>query len=406
MKWIKGCLWIFLVLILAGCSSLRVMEQGTSSDDDSKQSEHEVQGDVTVSESHSLTKASSKIFSTPSTTMSSSTTTESIVTTQEMKPTEVTSTALETYTIQAGDTLYSLARRFGTTVEAITSINNIADESIIEAGQVIRLPNGGDETPLPDVPTQASQTEVPSNEDSVDLQVVEESTQTDYASISNTDLSWWYQPGPPSSIAGDVASLLTAHNVYWQLPHGRPIVYLTIDEGYEYETNTTEILQVLRDKGVKATFFVTGSYVNANPSLISQMVAEGHQLGNHTIQHLRAANALDQGTDTFIQDVVGLNQQVPAMTKLHRPPEGGYSERSLQILDDLGYKTVFWSFAYRDWLTDDQPDPATAKQTILNNLHSGSILLLHAVSDTNVAILGEVIDGIHAAGYAIELLPE
>ena len=198
---------------------------------------------------------------------------------------------------------------------------------------------------------------------------------------------------------------MSGHNVYWQLNPGRPVVYLTFDEGYEFGNNTSQILATLRDKGVKATFFLTGSYADNNPSLVQQMINDGHQLGNHTINHYRAATALNQTDELFISDVVDLNAKVPSMTKLHRPPEGGYSERSLQILDDLGYTTVFWSFAYRDWLTDDQPDPTWAKQVILGNLHSGSIILLHAVSNTNVAILGEVIDGIYAAGYSIELMP-
>lgn len=228
---------------------------------------------------------------------------------------------------------------------------------------------------------------------------------TGYGHIPNDDLSWWYQVGPPSTISWDVANLLSGHRVYWQMSNARPVVYLTIDEGYEYNNNTATILDTLSTKGVKATFFLTGSYVNNNPGLVQRMINEGHQLANHTINHYRASTALAQSDDLFIQDVVQLNQMVPSMTKLHRPPEGGYSQRSLQILDDLGYTTVFWSFAYRDWLTDAQPDPAQATQTILSNLHNGSILLLHAVSNTNTAILGDVIDGIYSRGYSIELLP-
>lgn len=227
----------------------------------------------------------------------------------------------------------------------------------------------------------------------------------DYSGISNADLSWWYQPGPPSTISGDVAAILAGHQVYWQLNPASPTVYLTFDEGYEYGDNTAQILATLKEKGVKATFFLTGSYVDNNPGLVQQMINDGHQLGNHTVHHYRASNALNEGDQVFISDVVDLNAKVPAMTKLHRPPEGGYSERSLRILDDLGYTAVFWSFAYRDWLTDNQPDPEEAKQVILSQLHNGSIILLHAVSNTNVAILGEVIDGIIERGYAIELLP-
>ena len=70
---------------------------------------------------------------------------------------------------------------------------------------------------------------------------------------------------------------------------------------------------------------------------------------------------------------------------------GEYSEKSLAMTKNLGYKTIFWSFAYHDWDKNNQPNPDTAKQTILNGIHNGSIMLVHAVSKTNTEILDEVI---------------
>lgn len=233
-----------------------------------------------------------------------------------------------------------------------------------------------------------------------------ESTTTNYLNYSNKDLSWWYRPGTPkATIDSGVAAMIAKYNVYWQLPTTQKVVYLTFDEGYEYKQNTLSILNTLKTKGVKATFFITGGYYNSHPELVKKMMAEGHQVANHTINHYRASTALNDSTQKYIDDVVNLDKLVPGMVKLHRPPEGGYSERSLKILKDLGYKTVFWSFAYRDWETANQPDPVAAKQKILDNIHPGSILLLHAVSDTNVSILGDVIDGIRAKGYVIQQLP-
>lgn len=233
-----------------------------------------------------------------------------------------------------------------------------------------------------------------------------ESTTTNYLGYSNKDLSWWYRPGTPkATIDSGVAAMIAKYNVYWQLPTTQKVVYLTFDEGYEYKQNTLSILNTLKTKGVKATFFITGGYYKSHPELVKKMMAEGHQVANHTINHYRASTVLNESTQKYIDDVVNLDKLVPGLVKLHRPPEGGYSERSLKILKDLGYKTVFWSFAYRDWETANQPDPVVAKQKILDNIHPGSILLLHAVSDTNVSILGDVIDGIRAKGYVIQQLP-
>ncbi len=234
-----------------------------------------------------------------------------------------------------------------------------------------------------------------------------------YAVYSNEDLSWWYRrpaPGERATIDAGIQSLISSYGAVWQLaPSGQKRVYLTMDAGYEFENNTTEILDIAAAKGVPITFFITGSYLNNNFGLVQRMINEGHQVGNHTQRHLRASAALETSTQTFISDLLELEMNYLSLTgrpmpKLYRPAEGGYSERSLKIAKDFAYTTVFWSFAYRDWLTDDQPDPDAAFDLIMSELHDGSILLLHAVSDTNVAILPRLIDAIRAEGYTFVLL--
>ncbi|HHU03910.1 MAG TPA: polysaccharide deacetylase family protein [Fastidiosipila sp.] len=226
-------------------------------------------------------------------------------------------------------------------------------------------------------------------------------------------MSWWYRrpaPGERATIDAGIQSLISSYGAVWQLaPSGQKRVYLTMDAGYEFENNTTEILDIAAAKGVPITFFITGSYLNNNFGLVQRMINEGHQVGNHTQRHLRASAALETSTQTFINDLLELEMNYLSLTgrpmpKLYRPAEGGYSERSLKIAKDFAYTTVFWSFAYRDWLTDDQPDPDAAFDLIMSELHDGSILLLHAVSDTNVAILPRLIDAIRAEGYTFVLL--
>ena len=90
---------------------------------------------------------------------------------------------------------------------------------------------------------------------------------------------------------------------------------------------------------------------------------------------------------------------------LFRPPMGEYSTRSLAVAQSLGYKTMNWSFAYKDWETGNQPDEAWAQQKMLNDVHGGAIYLIHAVSKTNAAVLGNVIEGIRAKGFEIAEYP-
>jgi peptidoglycan-N-acetylmuramic acid deacetylase len=244
-------------------------------------------------------------------------------------------------------------------------------------------------------------------------------TTADPGTLSNEKLSWYYTvPSPlgenrPASIPASVRNLAGPYDVIWQHPQeGRKVVYLTMDEGYEFETNTTEILDTAKLKGVPITFFITGGYLRDHPELVGRMVDEGHLVANHTVSHPNLPALLDEkGRDALLAELDDLaadfkNTIGIDLPKLVRPPEGAYSESVLAILRQAGYRAVFWSFAYRDWLTAEQPDPAAAMDKILGQLHDGSILLLHAVSNTNVAILPDLIDEIRTRGYEFALVDE
>ena len=92
--------------------------------------------------------------------------------------------------------------------------------------------------------------------------------------------------------------------------------------------------------------------------------------------------------------------------KYIRPPKGEFSERTLAITNNLGYKTVMWSFAYEDWNEKNQPDEEKAKEKIINNFHNGEIMLLHGNSKTNTNILGEIIKEAKNMGYSFKSLDE
>ncbi|MEA5002667.1 MAG: polysaccharide deacetylase family protein [Christensenella sp.] len=179
--------------------------------------------------------------------------------------------------------------------------------------------------------------------------------------------------------------------------------YLTFDEGYE-NGRTSDILDTLKAKDQKATFFVTYSYVRDNPALVERMIAEGHVIGNHSMTHrsmpdISLEEARDEivGLHQYMRDTYGIEMTV------FRPPMGEYSQQTLALAQMLGYKSAFWSFAYYDYEPDDQMPPAEALAKITKNIHPGALYLLHAVSGTNAQILGDFIDEIRAQGY--EILP-
>ena len=92
--------------------------------------------------------------------------------------------------------------------------------------------------------------------------------------------------------------------------------------------------------------------------------------------------------------------------KYIRPPNGEYSEASIACTNDLGYTTVMWSFAYDDWEDSKQGREEYGKKKILDNLHNGEIMLLHATSKDNCNILDEVIKKIKEEGYEFKSLDE
>ncbi len=177
-------------------------------------------------------------------------------------------------------------------------------------------------------------------------------------------------------------------------------ICLTFDEGYE-NGFTAEILDILKEKQVKALFFVTYDYCRTSPELVQRMIDEGHTVGNHSYTH---PSFPDCSENEMIEEVMVLHDYVAEkfgyeMTYF-RFPKGEFSEKSLFTVNSLGYTPVFWSFAYNDWDTAAQPDRTEALQKIKDSTHSG-IYLLHAVSETNTAILGEVIDYWKGEGYEI-----
>ena len=126
-------------------------------------------------------------------------------------------------------------------------------------------------------------------------------------------------------------------------------------------------------------------------------------MGNHTVGH---ADLTAADISKVQQELGGIEDKYLEITgqkmkKFFRPPEGRYSEHLLSVAEGLGYTTVFWSFAYKDWIGDDQPDHEAAKEKILSRTHPGAVMLLHSTSETNAAILGDVIDAWRAEGYEI-----
>lgn len=198
--------------------------------------------------------------------------------------------------------------------------------------------------------------------------------------------------------AADFNTQYGKYNAY-AMTNDKNRIILTFDQGYE-NGYTAPILDVLKEKNVSAIFFLTGDYAKKEDELVKRMIDEGHILGNHGMTH---ASMPELSADSLKEEVMSLHNYVLEKygyeMQYLRPPCGEFSEESLDLTNELGYKTLMWSFAYVDWKTDDQPDTASALKKIVSSAHGGGIYLLHSVSSTNAAVLGDVIDNLRAKGY-------
>ena len=189
---------------------------------------------------------------------------------------------------------------------------------------------------------------------------------------------------------------------------GEKVLYLTFDAGYENGC-TGEILDILKVHEVPAAFFLVGDYLERNGDLVRRMVAEGHTVGNHTMNHPDMSKLRDQ--EAFEKELEEMEERYREVTgeelpKYYRPPQGLYSVENLKMAKECGYRTVFWSLAYVDWNNDAQPTAAYAFSKLLPRTHNGAVVLLHSTSKTNAAILDELLTQWKEMGYRFAALEE
>lgn len=188
---------------------------------------------------------------------------------------------------------------------------------------------------------------------------------------------------------------------------GKKILYLTFDAGYE-NGNISNILDTLKKEKVPAAFFILDNLVLKNTDLVKRMAEEGHAVCNHTKNHRNLIYCSKEEITKNLSDLEKIYEEKTGykMSKYFRFPEGKYNAETLEVVNKLGYTTVFWSFAYDDWDNERQPSAAKAMNKILSNTHDGAVILLHPTSKTNAEILPNLIKEWRAMGYTFGTLDE
>ncbi len=234
----------------------------------------------------------------------------------------------------------------------------------------------------------------------------------DSSILDNTLIPWGLKLNTTHTVPevpAKVKALLDKYSGYYVGDTTSKVIYLTFDEGYE-NGYSAKILDTLKANNVKAAFFVTKPYINQNKDLIKRMVNEGHLVGNHTSRHpslpsvtgdIAAFNLEFFDTEKAFKEVTGFE-----MPKFFRPPMGEFSEKSLYLTQKLGYRSIFWSFAHKDWEVNNQPKVDETINRVMTRSHNGEIMLLHAVSKSNTIALDSIIKELQSIGFRFADLRE
>ena len=218
---------------------------------------------------------------------------------------------------------------------------------------------------------------------------------------------WYFKPGTGRPVCYGGAKWVTDKGALFLGREGDKKVYLTFDAGYGNES-VRAIAQTLMDMDVTAAFFILPALADTDGELIKTLDSKGYFICNHSYSHrdMSSLSLSELEKELTKADEYILNKTGVTTKKYFRPPEGTFSPQLLDNANQLGYKTVFWSFAYADWDNSKQKDTEWAYQKIMSSLHDGMVLLLHPNSATNAAILSRLITDIRAQGYEFGNLDE
>lgn len=293
--------------------------------------------------------------------------------------------------------------------ENLTGYAQAIGDAIIQTGQTYRADKAGQKDQAGTEPeTEGSQPSTESGSVSPTSHTLNNPQIENVASLDNTIQNWGQgsnvddQNRPVGSTS--YQEKYGNYNAYF-IGEGDHTIYLTFDEGYECGY-TPSILDTLKEKGVKAVFFITEPYAKDEPELVQRMIDEGHMVGNHSVTHPASglpSQTIEQQQFEIMDNHNYVKENFNYEMHLFRYPAGKFSEQSLAIMNNCNYKSVFWSFAYLDYDVNNQPDQAESLTKLLDKMHSGAIYLLHAESSTNTAILGSFIDQARSQGYEFGL---
>lgn len=227
----------------------------------------------------------------------------------------------------------------------------------------------------------------------------------------NTYEEWWFEKSVnhQRNKGAKDETFLAQYQAYYQGKKAK-VIYLTFDEGGNDVTYIKEIAKVLDQHDIKASFFLTANYLRSEANWVKEMVRRGHHILNHTAHHKDMSQLAHQNrVNEFVSEILSWEKDYiqivgKASPKYFRFPKGGFSERSLKMVSDLGYRSIFWSHAYYDYGANISKKEAL--DTLLTHVHPGAIYLIHPSNKGNYEAMEDFIIQLQKQGYRFALLDD
>lgn len=175
------------------------------------------------------------------------------------------------------------------------------------------------------------------------------------------------------------------------------VLAMTFDDG-PHPTNTPRLLDILKQRNIKATFFLIGRSAKTHPQIVRRIIEEGHEIGNHTWSHASLTSRSDEQIRKELQMTEdALVAAAGYRPHIIRPPYGAINARIKQLMfSDFGYATIMWSVDPQDWR---RPGVSVVTSRLVNGAHKGAILLAHDIHAPTIEAMPATLDQLLTKGY-------
>ena len=177
-------------------------------------------------------------------------------------------------------------------------------------------------------------------------------------------------------------------------------IALTFDDG-PHPYYTQQLLKGLKERNVKATFFITGQNVKAYPEIVKEIYAEGHLIGNHTYSHIQLTS---KNEESFMQEIVRTNEAIKEVTGQDtiyvRPPYGSWNK---EFEKELNMFPVLWTVDPLDWCSSDA---SRIVRSVCSKAKENDIILMHDQYKTTVTAALKIVDELTQKGYEFVTVDE